>query len=187
MRLLSRKFFLLFFFCCLSSCQYHFGRGDLAERYATISIPYAEGDLRGDLTTEVIKKLSLSGAFRYVSSGGDLNLKMKVIDLSEENIGFSYDRKKCGKLKHSLIPTETRINALAEISLVEAGTGKILRGPIRIRADAEFDHTYYATRDEINVFSLGQLSDIDAARDAAMIPLNRALAERIVDYIVNSW
>lgn len=58
---------------------------------------------------------------------------------------------------------------------------------MRITADAEFDHTYYTTRDRINVFSLGQLSDIDAARDAAMVPLNRALAERIVDFVMNSW
>lgn len=173
--------------CCLTGCQYQFGRGDLSERYATISIPYAEGDLKGDLTTEVIRKLSSSGAFRYVSTGGDLTLKIKVIELSEENIGFRYDRKKSGKLKKSIIPTETRVNALAEVSLIEAGTGKIVRGPVRITANAEFDHTYYTTRDKINVFSLGQLSDIDAARDAAMTPLNRALAERIVDYVLNSW
>lgn len=79
---------------CLSSCQYQFGRGDLSERYATISIPYAQGDLRGDLTAEVIRKLSSSGSFRYVNAGGDLLLQIKLIDASEENIGFRYDRKK---------------------------------------------------------------------------------------------
>ena len=173
--------------CCLTSCNYQFGQGDLSQRYATISIPYAEGDLRGDLTAEVIRKLSSSGAFRYVNHGGDLILKIKVLELSEENIGFRYDRKKSGKLKKSIVPTETRVNALAEVSLVERGTGKILRGPVRIAANAEFDHTYYTTRDKINVFSLGQLSDIDAARDAAMIPLNRALADRIADFALNSW
>lgn len=172
---------------CLSSCQYQFGRGDLSERYATISIPYAQGDLRGDLTAEVIRKLSSSGSFRYVNAGGDLLLQIKLIDASEENIGFRYDRKKSGKLKHSIIPTETRVNAVAEVSLIEAGTEKVVRGPVRITADAEFDHTYDTTRDRINVFSLGQLSDIDAARDAAMVPLNRALAERIVDFVMNSW
>lgn len=183
----SSLFVLLLSFFFLTSCQYQFGRGCLSERYATVSIPYAAGDIKGDLTTEVIRQLSSSGAFRYVNSGGDLTLNIKIVDLDEENIGFRYDRKKSGKLKHSIVPTETRVNAIAEVTLVEAGTGKIVKGPARVSASAEFDHTYYTTRDRINVFSLGQLSDIDAARDAASIPLNRALAERIVDFVVNSW
>lgn len=173
--------------CLLSSCQYQFGRGELSQRYATISVPYAEGDQQGELTTEVIRNLSTSGAFRYVNTGGDLILKIKLIDLRDENIGFRYDRKRRGKLKHSIIPTETRVTALAEVLLIEAGTGQTIRGPTRIKASTEFDHTYYYTRHEINVFSLGQLSDIDAAQDAAMLPLNRYLAERIVDYVINSW
>ena len=170
---------------CLVGCHYQFGHGDLSRRYATISVPYAEGDLKGDLTAEVIKKLSTSGAFRTVNASGDLILNMKVVELSEENIGFRYDRKKSGRLKRNIVPTETRMNVLAEVTLVEGATGNVVKGPARITADAEFDHTYYTTRDKINVFSLGQLSDIDAARDAAMIPLNRALAERIVDFVVN--
>lgn len=171
----------------LTGCQYQFGRGDLSQRYATISVPYIEGDQKGELTSDVIKKLSTAGAFRYVSHGGDLNLKIKLIEFREENVNFRYDRKKTGELKKSIIPTETRVSAIAEVSLVEAGTGQTIRGPTRIVANVEFDHTYYATRDEVNIFSLGQLNDIDAARDAALHPLNRYLAERIVDYVINSW
>jgi DNA-binding cell septation regulator SpoVG len=100
---------------------------------------------------------------------------------------FRYDRKKTGELRKSIIPTETRVTVVAEVLLVEGGTGQIIRGPTRITASAEFDHTYYATRNEINIFSLGQLNDFDAARDAVMHPLNRNLAEKIVDYVINSW
>jgi hypothetical protein len=180
-------FFLLIGCCGLVSCQYQFGRGELSQRYSTISIPYIEGDQEGDLTTEVIKKLSSSGVFRYVNTGGDLLLKIKLIELRDENIGFRYDRKRRGKRKHAIIPTETRFTALVEVLLIESGTGETIRGPTRITASTDFDHTYYYTRHEINVFSLGQLSDIDEARDAAQQPLNRYLAERIVDYIMNSW
>lgn len=180
-------FFSILFGFTLTGCHYQFGHGDFSERYATISIPYAEGDIKGDLTAEVIKKISLSGSFQFVSCGGDLILNIKVLDLSEENIDYRYDRKKSGKLKHSIIPTETRATIIAEVSLIEASTGKILRGPSKITASTEFDHTYYTTRDQINVFSLGQLSDIDAARDAARIPLNRNLAEKIADFVINSW
>lgn len=178
---------LLFTGFLIAGCQYHFGRGDLSQRYSTISVPYIEGDQRGELTADVIKKLSTSGGFRYVSSGGDLVLKIKIIEFREENISFRYDRKKTGQLKKSIIPTETRMKAIAEVLVIESGSGETIRGPTQITASTEFDHTYYATRDEINIFSLGQLNDLDAARDAVKQPLNRHLAERIVDFIINSW
>ena len=65
-------------------------------------------------------------------------------------------------------------------------TGAVLGGPTTINAVADFDNSFYSSRNELNKFSLGQLNDIDAARDAVMQPLNRELAERIVDYIINS-
>lgn len=178
---------LLLLSLSLTSCCYQFGQGELSQRYTTLSVPYAEGDFKGDLTAEVIKNISYSSPFRYVNADGDLILRIKVIDFNEENIGFRYDRHKDGGIKKNIIPTETRYTAIAEVTLIEAGTGKKVRGPDRITASTEFDHTYYTTRDEINIFSLGQLNDIDVARDAAKIPLNRALAERIADYVINSW
>lgn len=171
----------------LGGCNYRFGRGELSQRYGTISVPYVKGDQHGELTADIIKRLAVSGAFRYISEGGELILKVELIEFREENIEFRYDRKKTGERKHSIIPTETRLIALAEVLLVERETDKVVRGPTRITASAEFDHTYYATRNEVNIFSLGQLNDFDAARDAVMRPLNRNLAEKIVDYVINSW
>lgn len=179
--------FVFFSLWSLSSCHYHFGHGELAQRYHTISIPYVEGDQKGELTKDIIKKMSTSGAFQYVDREGELILKIKFIDLRDQNIGFRYDRKRKGHLKRAIIPTETRLTANAEVTLIEAGTGQIIRGPTIITASTDFDHTYYATRHEVNIFSLGQLNDIDAAEDAAMHPLNRDLADKIVDYIINSW
>lgn len=178
--------FLLIVGCCLSGCHYQFGQGELSRSYRTISVPYIEGDQKGELTTEVVKQLSLSGAFHYVNGCSDLVLKIKLIELRDENIGFRYDRKKRGKLRKSIIPTETRISALVEVLVVDAG-GQTIRGPTRMTASADFDHTYYSSRHAVNIFSLGQLNDLDAAHDAAMRPLNRHLAERIVDYVINSW
>jgi len=179
--------FLLLIGHALIGCQYQFGRGELSQRYETISVPYAEGDQKGELTTQVIKKISHSGALRYVSGGGDLVLNIKLIEFREENIDFRYDRKKTGRLKRSIIPTETRVSAIAEVHLIESGTGQTILGPTQIAASAEFDHTYYSTPHRVNIFSLGQLNDIDVARDAVMHPLNCSLAERIVDHVLNSW
>ncbi len=172
--------------CYLTGCYYQFGQGELARVYHSISVPYIEGDQKGELTAEVIKQLSLSGAFHYVNESSDLILKIKIIELRDENIGFRYDRKKRGKLRKSIIPTETRLSGQVEVLLVDK-SGQTIRGPTRIVASTDFDHTYYSSRHGINIFSLGQLNDLDAAHDAAMRPLNRHLAERIVDYIVNSW
>lgn len=179
--------FLILISASLTSCNYQFGRGEISQKYATISVPYVKGDQKGKLTADIIKSLGTSSAFRYVSHGGELVLKVELIEFCEENLEFRYDRKKTGKLKNSIIPTETRVTAIVEVLLIENGTNQIIRGPIRMTASAEFDHTYYATRNEINIFSLGQLNDFDAARDAVMHPLNRNLAEKIVDYVINGW
>ena len=37
---------------CLVGCQYQFGRGELSQRYATVSIPYVEGDEKGEEVSE---------------------------------------------------------------------------------------------------------------------------------------
>lgn len=183
-----KVFFLGFLVVCLQSCQYQFGRGELSGRYNTISIPYAEGDKKGELMAEVIKQLNFSGALRYVSCGGDLTLTIKLIELRDENIGFRHDRKKHGELKRAVIPTETRLHAVVEISVLDNHSQQIIRGPARLTASVDFDHDYYySSCHAINIFSLGQLNDIDAAHDAVMHPLNRYLAEKIVDYVVHSW
>jgi hypothetical protein len=184
---IARVFIFFISYLSLTGCHYQFGRGELSQRYQTISVPYVKGDQKGELTAEIIKRLETSGAFRYRSEGGELTLKVELVEFHEENVAFRYDRKKTGELKKSIIPTETRLQALAEVQLIERGTNQTIWGPMRVTASVEFDHTYYATRDEINVFSLGQLNDFDAARDAVMHPLNRALAERIVDEVLNSW
>lgn len=169
----------------LSSCYYHFGQSDLSERYRTISIPYIEGDDEGELTAELIHTIASEGGLRYLPAGGELVLKIKLIESYDENIGFRYDRHKDGTIKKGLIPTETRLNLTAEVFLLEASSDSILRGPTLIRASIDFDHDYYYDRNSVNVFSLGQLNDIDEAQEAAMRPLHRRLAEKIGDYVLN--
>lgn len=162
-------------------------RGALAE-YRTISIPYIEGDLDGDLNACLVRQLSRTGAFDYVNDeGGSLTLRVKVIDFSDDNIGFRYDRKKDGHLKKTIIPTETRLGILVEVSVIENCSGTILRGPVRFASSFDFDHEYDTSRNRVNIFSLGQLGDIDAASDVAQHPLNQKMAKKIVDYLCDSW
>lgn len=171
----------------LVGCGYQLGQGGLTAAYRTISVPYPEGDFDGSLTSSIVRRISRSGSFEYLSSGGELTLLVKMLDLNDENIGFRYDRHKEGELSRRIIPTETRITAVAEVSVVESVSGTVVLGPTRLLASVDFDHEYYDSHNEVNVFSLGQLTDVDEANDAVMRPLNEVLAEKIVDYISDSW
>ena len=179
--------YISFLFICLIcvSCGYRFGQGTSLTQGRTISVPYIEGDQDGDLTAALIKECVTSGGLRYARERGDLILKVKILTFRDENIGFRYDRKKSGKLDDSLLPSEVRLSALAEVVVLNGSNCKIILGPARINASVDFD--YCTTCEGVNVFSLGQLSDLEAARNAAMEPLNRTLAQRIVDYLTNSW
>jgi len=183
------RFFIAFLSLCIicCGCGYHAGQGSHLSPYRTISIPYVKGDWDGTMTAELVKQVSQSGTLTYVHDHGSLVLNVQLIDMYDENVGFRYDRSKHGEVKKAIIPSETRLFAVAEVSLTEAGTGRIILGPVRLSADTVFDHDYYTVRDGVNVFSLGQVTDYDEAEDAAQRPLHARLASKIVDFINNSW
>lgn len=186
-RIICRVAFSLVFLL-FAGCGYRAGEGNILSNYRTISIPYVEGDWDGSLTACLVKEVSQSSTVAYRRDGGSLILEAKLIDVDEENIGFRYDRTtRRGKIKHELIPIETRLIAVAEIRVIEAYSGRVLLGPARVTASVDFDHDYFSSRNGINVFSLGQVTDIEEAEDAAQQPLNQRLARKITDYINNSW
>jgi len=170
----------------LSGCGYRFANYD--QSFArTISVPYVEGDRDGAITAALIRELCNSNAYQYVPSGGEFTLHVKIVDLRDENIGFRYYRKQSGKLTNSVIPTETRLWVKTEVSVINNCNGEYALGPVLIETNADFDHDYYLNLHGINIFSLGQLSDVDSAREAVWEPLNKLLSQKIVDYVSNSW
>ena len=150
----------------------------------TISIPYVQGDLDGQLTSALIHQVSLSGEYVYRSCGGEYVLEAKIIDDTYENIGFRFDRSRKNCLKHYIIPVEMREGILVEVQVIAACSGEVLLGPNRLYADIDYDHDYYSIRDMVNEFSLGQLTDIDSAEDAAKTPLYQKLAEKVVSWLI---
>lgn len=178
---------LLCLLALLTSCGYKYGQGTLSSRYDSITIPYVKGDLDGSLTNALIKQVSIYGGLKYKREGGDLLLNVILLDFNDENIGFRYDRKNDGKMTHSVIPTETRFSVLAEVTLIDTATGMRILGPTQIVAYTDFDHDYLTCRNGVNIFSLGQLSDYDEAHDAAHTPLNHVLAQKVIDYVCDSW
>lgn len=176
-------------FCCtLSSCGYTFSGGRIVFADKSISIPYVEGDRFGSLTSALVKQLTGRAGLRYAPSGGDLLLKVSIIDKDDENIGFRYDHESCGKLTKYVVPVESRTTVKVEVTLLDpCSSAPPLLGPVQLSAKLDFDHEYYSSTGGANIFSLGQLTDIDGARDAVLIPLYEQLAEHIVDYILESW
>jgi hypothetical protein len=167
----------------LSSCGYRPGYGTFLDRYSSLSVPYVVGDLDGALTAELVRAVASSLTFDHSSTEGELLLIVKLLDVENENIGFRYENLHGKKYKRSIIPVETRLTATAEITVVNAATGCSLIPPARVTAFYDFDHEYNATEHDSNTFSLGQLSDADAAFAAARVPLNRLLAQKIIEYI----
>lgn len=183
-------YFKIVCFCfCLftTSCGYRTGPEGFSACYSTISVPYVEGDLNGSFTAATIKAIIDDGVFEYRQYGGALVLNIKQIEINETNIGFRYDRKKGGKLTRDIIPTEERITMRVQVCVVDSASGCTIQGPVYLSASIDYDHDYYFSRNGVNIFSLGQLSDLEEAYDAVQKPLNEAMALKIADYISQGW
>lgn len=173
----------------LTACGYRFEEESdpLIPRHTTLTVPYVVGDWDGSLTAAIVEQIGRTGCYSYCRSGGALTLQVELGDFVDDHIGFRYDRDKHGHLRNSIIPTETRFTAKAQVTLIDTASGKALLGPVCLTASVHFDHDYESPLNSVNIFSLGQLSDYDDAYDAAYRPLNRALAQKIVDFICDSW
>lgn len=136
--------------------------------------------------------MNRAGLYDYVSSGGDLELKIALVGNHEEVIGFRYDRtEKKEKLKQNLLATENRRTAAAEITLFRASEEKPILGPLVVTSAAEFDYIDVSTLQELAFvtpggkwekminFSEGQLDSIEGAQDNVRSPLYDDLAKKI--------
>lgn len=180
--------YIAFFILIITTgCGYTLGQGGTFNSYSTISVPYVEGDDDGSFTAALIKQIDTISGMKYQAYGGDLLLLVQLVDFEEVHIGFRYDRNKENKRKNEIIPTETRLFAYANVTVVEAASKTVLMGPLQLSSSVDIDHDYYSVINGVNVFSLGQLTDIDEAFDAAYTPLNKALSNKIVDLISQGW
>ncbi len=179
------NYFLCILSLLLASCGYHSGPSGTLALYRTISIPYVKNDQDGRMTSALVKVISSESGFQYEKWGGDLTLLVEMLEFENENIGYRYDRKNDGKLTHSIIPSETRLIVVAQVTLMASNSAEPIAGPAKITATVDFDHDYEKTRHGVNIFSLGQLTDYDEAYDAAFQPLYHILSQKIADFIMN--
>ena len=171
--------------CCLTGCaSWHVADSVSSDKQMTIRIPYAQGDDSGELTSRVIEAVNNQPGFRVDESGQYL-LRIRLLDDTEEKIGFRYNPRELKRGSHKLILEESRAKALAEVTLVDRFTKKNVVGPAFILGNTDYDHQENTINNNVNDLSLGQLSDIDAAQDVTYIPLYRDLSSKIALWLQN--
>lgn len=171
-----------------AGCGYRLGRGEIIERYASVCIPYAEGDTQGNLTTALIRAMTTKGVLAYQSYSADLLLRVCLFEPDDENIGFDYAPPEMdGKKVKILVSNEARLTLTARISLIDRITGECVLGPTNISSWIDFDFEPDLSNVGFHAFALGQLEMHNLAQDAAFHPLYALLAEKIVDYVNYSW
>lgn len=173
----------------LCSCGYKF-----QDSSKSLSIASIKGDHEGFLTSEIVRQISASRAFSYTNQKGDMQLTVKILDITDSQIGYMHDRKDDGKVKKNILPNEGRYKIKAEFSLTSSD-GTLLAGPFIALADVDYDYIEQdsfrelsfidknGNRALVSPFSLGQLEDKENAKEAAKRPLYKALAKKIVDAI----
>ena len=192
-KLRCSNFALLLFVCFaasqFSACSWRLASSVDKKDARSIAIPYVEGDSSGRLTNDLVEEVEKQTGLVFSGDGGELTLKVVLVDNTYDNIGFRFDPKQLHSHKHEkkLIPNETRQLDLAEVTVIDNASGAILLGPAYILSSYDYDHQNYTMNNDINVFSLGQLSDIDTAIDALDIPRYNHLAQEIAQYLENNF
>ncbi len=150
-------------------------------------MPYVEGDTEGDVTSQVIQSVCQSGAWKYQTLEAELILKVKIIDTKIEDTGYNRFFNQNAQIKRWMVPNEQRMSILAEVSVIDEATSKVILEPHSISADVNYDFDPEFNETNLVGFSLAQYNFIENAQRIARTPLNERLAENIVDYLLNSW
>jgi len=185
----------------LAGCGYRWqpeilhGEGRLA-----IAIPYVAGDSDGSLTQEIARALVTSGIGEVRQWGAPYTLRVSIVGAEGQTIGYRRDPQQVrGESQKNLVASERRKTIMVDVALYESDTNKVVCGPFRIEASADFDYVdgdsiqdlvFIAPdggRQVVLPFSLGQLESSESAEEAATRPLNAQIAKKIVDAICAEW
>jgi hypothetical protein len=177
-----------------SGCGYRFQEDFKEIRDVRVSIPYIKGDYDGRFTDELIKAIASSTPLRYVTFDPEWVLKVEILSEETEQIGYRYDREEDNNslIKH-LSSTESRRTMTIEVTLFEQITENPILGPELVTGSSDYDYVDSDSASDLSfinpagqrtsvlTFSLGQLDSNEGAQDAALIPLYRSLAKKVVD------
>jgi hypothetical protein len=150
---------------------------------ATISIPFACGDNSGFFTQELIKAVACYSNFDYSSSSAQYLLDVKLDCIKSEPIGFRYEQNYEGILGKRLVASEEQLTLKAEVTLKKCRNHQVVIPTFCVLETIEFDFEPETSPQNQTSYSMGQLDFLNAAEDAAKIPLYRNISKKIVDYL----
>ncbi|MCH9634636.1 MAG: hypothetical protein S4CHLAM7_13890 [Chlamydiae bacterium] len=184
---MKKSLWLLVLVFTLSSCGYQLtkvGHGSLKTK--TISVPYVEGDQKGDFTSTLIHNLAASGQWSYTDDEGEFTLNVTLLAIRDEEVGYNYAIQN-GQVNKWLVPNENNLSALALVELIETSSGETVIGPNYLSANVIYDYDPNFNVDNLVRFSLAQYNFQQIAARTAKIPLEERLSKAIIEYINNSW
>ncbi len=135
----------------------------------------------------MIKKLTESSPWVYLSHGGELRLVVTLKGKKSEYTGYTRFKNSQGILQPWTVPNESRLSGLVEVSLIEEAGQNVLLGPVLLSASISYDYDPEYNADNLVGFSLGQYNFIENAGSIAEAPLYERLSGTIVNYITDSW
>lgn len=171
-----------------SSCSYQWS----SPLPLSIYIPKVEGDEEGIFTNLLIETLEKSSSFRYRGDRGAFSLKVKIIGIETEKVGFQRDREEVsGEILDVLRPSENRDKLYIELSVC-SDLGKEVLGPYFFQETITYDYVDGNSLEDLSFlkggkretslqFSLGQLQGMFPAKKGARKDLFKKIAEKIVE------
>jgi hypothetical protein len=187
------KITIALFLLILNSCGYKLACNK------TICIPFVFDDCYGNFTNEIIKVVSKSNCLSYSNYRADYTLKIKVVNLNHETVGFRKDQEKDFTIKNNIIASEGRLTATVCISILDNKTCKLCFGPKEVTSYVDYDYVDENSLQDLSFinqsnqritvldFSIGQLESEESARNAAKEPLFKELSKKIIDVISIQW
>ncbi|MGR3951398.1 MAG: hypothetical protein QRY74_00525 [Chlamydia sp.] len=143
-----------------------------------IAIPYANGDETGELTNRIIYAIQ-SLPNTVIDDTASQMLIISILDAKEQKIGYRQDPDTSKKI----IPNENRSKMLISVSLIERDSKKEIWKTGYILGSIDYDHQNSTINGKNLTKSLGQLADIDTAREVAYIPLYRDISKKVAFWV----
>ncbi len=193
---MSKYIWIVIAAVCIQSCGYHFkSSGDVP----SVNVQVVQSDEKGLLTNQLIREISEDGNIVYDPSSCQFILAAEITSLDNHNIGYRRDRNGDGTLRKNVRATEGREKISVKVQILDAHTRTCVYGPVTIEEDVDYDYVDDDSIDDLSFiddqgsrqtvlsFSLGQLESKASAQAAALTPLYRKVARRIVKTMVHEW
>lgn len=185
---------------CLAGCGYQWHNEFPLNERPVIAVPFISGDEDGSMTQEIVLRLQSSGLARVSSSKGDYRLALEINKDLNSQIGYRRDPQKIkNEIQKNLLAAEQRRTLDVTMTLFCGNTEEIAYGPYKFSVWADYDYVDGDSYQDLAFpspsgnpivvlpFSLGQLEELESAKLAAVKPLYRKLAQKIVDVISAEW